>query len=136
MNRRGFLNSLVGGVAASVAMRTWPFRVFSFPTEIKRGLGITSVRFVRAFDPIQKTMYSRLDTLYGFGADRLIMPSRIEHGSIISSNNGLPLSQEVISHFTEKLHIPYCPPDRFYIDGFASKQFLHSVEIQDATGVS
>ena len=34
MNRRGFLGTLVGGVIASAAVRTWPFRVFSFPTEI------------------------------------------------------------------------------------------------------
>jgi hypothetical protein len=37
-NRRGFLKmmgGLVGGVAASAAVRTFPFRVFSFPTEIK-----------------------------------------------------------------------------------------------------
>lgn len=35
MNRRNFLNSLIGGVAATAAVRTWPFRVFSFPTEVK-----------------------------------------------------------------------------------------------------
>lgn len=34
MNRRKFLNSLVGGIAASAAVRTFPFRVFSFPSEI------------------------------------------------------------------------------------------------------
>jgi len=34
MNRRGFLG-LIGGVAAIAAERTFPFRVFSFPTEIK-----------------------------------------------------------------------------------------------------
>jgi hypothetical protein len=26
---------MVGGVAASAAVRTWPFRVYSFPTEIQ-----------------------------------------------------------------------------------------------------
>jgi hypothetical protein len=35
MNRRNFFGLMVGGVAASTAVRTWPFRVFSFPTEIK-----------------------------------------------------------------------------------------------------
>lgn len=34
MDRRGFLRSLVGGVAAASAVRTWPFRIFSFPTDI------------------------------------------------------------------------------------------------------
>lgn len=34
MNRRGFLRSLVGGVAAAAVVRTFPFRVYSFPTEV------------------------------------------------------------------------------------------------------
>ena len=34
MNRRGFLHSLVGGIAATSAVRAWPFRVYSFPSEI------------------------------------------------------------------------------------------------------
>jgi hypothetical protein len=34
MNRRSFLGSLVGGLAATAAVRTWPFRVYSFPTNI------------------------------------------------------------------------------------------------------
>lgn len=32
MNRRSFLRSLVGGVATAAAVRSWPFRVYSFPT--------------------------------------------------------------------------------------------------------
>jgi hypothetical protein len=35
MNRRAFLGSLIGGLAAGAAVRSWPFRVFSFPTEIR-----------------------------------------------------------------------------------------------------
>lgn len=35
MNRRGFLRTIIGGVAAGAAVRTWPFRVYSFPTEPK-----------------------------------------------------------------------------------------------------
>jgi hypothetical protein len=35
LSRRGFLGSLIGGVAAAAAVRTFPFRVFSFPAEIK-----------------------------------------------------------------------------------------------------
>jgi hypothetical protein len=34
LTRRGFLGTLIGGVAAGAAVRTWPFRVFSFPSEI------------------------------------------------------------------------------------------------------
>lgn len=33
MNRRNFL-TLIGGVSAAAAVRTWPFRVYSFPTDI------------------------------------------------------------------------------------------------------
>jgi hypothetical protein len=33
MNRRNFIGTLVGGLAASAAVRTWPFRVFSFPSK-------------------------------------------------------------------------------------------------------
>lgn len=35
MDRRNFFRSMIGGVAAAAAVRTWPFRVYSFPTEIQ-----------------------------------------------------------------------------------------------------
>lgn len=34
MNRRNFLRMMVGGVAAGAAVRTFPFRVYSFPKQI------------------------------------------------------------------------------------------------------
>lgn len=34
MDRRNFLRTLIGGVAVAAAERTFPFRVFSFPSEI------------------------------------------------------------------------------------------------------
>jgi hypothetical protein len=34
MERRSFLRSLIGGVAAAAAVRTFPFRIYSFPGEI------------------------------------------------------------------------------------------------------
>lgn len=34
MNRREFLRTLVAGVFVIAAVRTWPFRVFSFPSTI------------------------------------------------------------------------------------------------------
>lgn len=34
MNRRHFLSLVVGGVAVQAAVRTWPFRVYSFSNEI------------------------------------------------------------------------------------------------------
>jgi hypothetical protein len=37
MDRRKFISTLIGGVAASAAVRTFPFRVFCFPSEIHAG---------------------------------------------------------------------------------------------------
>ena len=34
MDRREFFRTLVGGVSVIAAVRTWPFRVFSFPSKI------------------------------------------------------------------------------------------------------
>lgn len=34
MDRRSFFKLMVGGIAAAAAVRTFPFRVFSFPAEI------------------------------------------------------------------------------------------------------
>jgi len=34
MRRRDFMSLIIGGIATSTAIRTWPFRVYSFPTEI------------------------------------------------------------------------------------------------------
>ena len=33
-NRRDFFRTMIGGVAAAAAVRTWPFRVYSFPTDL------------------------------------------------------------------------------------------------------
>jgi hypothetical protein len=35
LSRRGFISILAGGVATIAAVREFPFRVFSFPTEVK-----------------------------------------------------------------------------------------------------
>lgn len=48
MDRRKFISTLIGGVAASAAVRTFPFRVFSFPSEI----ALPDPNYVRLFDPI------------------------------------------------------------------------------------
>src|SRR5579859_3848029 len=34
MERRDFLHTFVGGMVGVAAVRTWPFRVYSFPSEI------------------------------------------------------------------------------------------------------
>jgi hypothetical protein len=49
MDRRKFLSTLVGGVASGAAVRTFPFRVFSFPKEISLVSGIC--------DPIEVAIY-------------------------------------------------------------------------------
>lgn len=41
MERRAFLRTMIGGVAAAAAVRTFPFRVFSFPSEIRIPAGTT-----------------------------------------------------------------------------------------------
>lgn len=33
-SRRTFLRDCIGGIIAGTAVRTWPFRVYSFPTDI------------------------------------------------------------------------------------------------------
>jgi hypothetical protein len=47
MNRRKFLSTLIGGVVASAAVRTLPFRVYSFPSELAQPPQINGQVFVR-----------------------------------------------------------------------------------------
>src|SRR5436309_9615324 len=68
MNRREFLSTLVGGVSVSAAVRTWPFRVFSFPTEL-RILSLDELRSIyieRALAEISRDMAN--SPLNGVGA--------------------------------------------------------------------
>lgn len=48
MNRRAFLGSLIGGVVAASAVRTFPFRVFSFPSEIITGNRLLTTDWITA----------------------------------------------------------------------------------------
>ena len=57
MNRRGFLGTLIGGVAAAAAVRTFPFRVFSFPAAPV----IPSVDFAAAIAAVRRQIL--LDTI-------------------------------------------------------------------------
>jgi hypothetical protein len=34
LNRRNFIGKIVGGIATAAAIRTWPFRVYSFPSDV------------------------------------------------------------------------------------------------------
>jgi hypothetical protein len=52
MNRRGFLGTMVSGVALGAAARTWPFRVFSFPTDVPQTFLAGEPLIVEAPKPI------------------------------------------------------------------------------------
>lgn len=50
MDRRSFFRSMIGGVAATAAVRTWPFRVFSFPNELAMPLPLFAEKYIRGID--------------------------------------------------------------------------------------
>lgn len=56
MNRRAFLSTLVGGVAAAAAVRTFPFRVYSFPKEPVR-IAAWEKTYIDAFRLQMATIY-------------------------------------------------------------------------------
>lgn len=45
MDRRNFLRTLIGGVAAGAAVRTFPFRVYSFPSRLTIPTEIEDFRY-------------------------------------------------------------------------------------------
>ena len=99
MDRRSFFKSMVGGVAVAAAVRTWPYRVFSFPTEIiPATLPATSIRFIKAYDVMQDKMISRFDVLYGWGHE-LLLPRGVDTASSITAKGNEPLSLETIQAF-------------------------------------
>lgn len=61
MDRRGFLKMLVGGVATAVAVRTFPFRVFSFPKDITFACADCDLFYLH---PAQRVAYDEL-SLHG-----------------------------------------------------------------------
>lgn len=69
MNRRGFLGTLIGGVAAGAAVRSWPFRVYSFPSEPKI-IDVTAEisRIAKTFEQyLNGIMYGDGVSTYGMG---------------------------------------------------------------------
>jgi hypothetical protein len=64
MNRRNFLSLMFGGVAAAAAVRTFPFRVFSFPSEVK------PLNAPRLSPEMLELLKQRLACVMRFGADR------------------------------------------------------------------
>lgn len=65
MNRRSFFKSMVGGIATAAAVRAFPFRVFSFPSEVKIAPPV-SISFIRQYDILQNRVVSRWDMMAGF----------------------------------------------------------------------
>ncbi len=59
MSRRSFLRSMVGGVAAAAAVRTFPFRVFSFPKEITIVPALPELTAGGFFDPANYESFLR-----------------------------------------------------------------------------
>jgi len=84
MDRRSFFKLSVGGVAAAAAVRTWPFRVYSFPTDIviARGLhrGTTDSvdDFIRIFTAAMRIPRKRGPFMPGFG-DLDFGPTHVIH---------------------------------------------------------
>jgi hypothetical protein len=107
VNRRSFFGMVVGGVAAASAVRIWPFRVFSFPAQIVKP--VTSMRFIRMFDPVQMRMINRFDVLYGWGRT-LECPNAVEAAQVMNVTDGVDsFSAHEIESF-KKLCIEKCIP--------------------------
>jgi hypothetical protein len=81
MNRRGFLQMLVGGVAATAAVRTWPFRAFSFPSpslsvsEYADSVTLADLNEQAAIDPLIAQFAEELGYRAGLTVDMLIRAS-------------------------------------------------------------
>lgn len=77
--RRGFLGMMVGGIAAAAAVRTFPFRVFSFPSEPLGQLG-PYVDYVNFSEFEIKTFRFEL------GKPRVFLPSELFPGRLIEDS--------------------------------------------------
>jgi hypothetical protein len=99
MNRRGFLGTLIGGIAAASAVRTFPFRVFSFPTGIiTPTIPATCIRFIKAYDIMQDGMITRLDVLYGLGRT-LELPACTDVAASLRATESGQLSADDLRYF-------------------------------------
>lgn len=99
-SRRNFLGSLVGGLSVAAAVRTFPFRVFSFPREIVVPGSYLTVKMIR-------NMAKQLKMGSGFPPFMIIHPQAFEHvfGQSYEEyarnieNKHIPLSSEPILRF-------------------------------------
>jgi hypothetical protein len=65
-----FFHSMVGGVATAAAVRTWPFRVYSFPTEL-RLLSIEELKKIY----VERAMASIFDEARKFSTENFWIPA-------------------------------------------------------------
>jgi len=81
MDRRNFLRSLVDGVAVATAVRTWPFRVYSFPARISRPTEIDDLIFFMHPGGISYFFEQRTPFPTWAGLERTPYPGRLGSGS-------------------------------------------------------
>ena len=75
MNRRSFFRSMVGGVATAAAVRTWPLRVFSFPST-PRLLTLEEMRKVY-LEPAMENLFMDFERSFPIGSTvRIKRPAR------------------------------------------------------------
>lgn len=84
MDRRSFFSSMVGGIATAAAVRTWPFRVFSFPSGVELASRLT-IRIVRAYDipvaaapPSETVLYVDREVISAEQMYRYFVASQVE----------------------------------------------------------
>jgi hypothetical protein len=67
--RRDFLSTFIGGIASTAAVRTWPFRVYSFPTDIviasSLPAGFVSLALVQEAFRIKHPLYGDFNGTFG-----------------------------------------------------------------------
>ena len=118
LSRRGFLGTMIGGVAASAAVRTFPFRVFSFPETVKVAQPLT-LRFIRAYDPMADKMISRWDVLSGFGK---LTPYGMDFCKMDEVNSGS------LSNALDRMEAPLAVKSVLLRQTFPKEPFVFSVE--------
>ena len=94
MNRRNFLGLMVGGVAAAAAVRTFPFRVFSFPKQVELYgaadvSSLINLTLERVSDQINENLITSEDTLISQFKSGLRRPVAIQLVSDVPHDNAL-----------------------------------------------
>jgi hypothetical protein len=103
MNRRSFLGALIGGMATAAAVRTFPFRVFSFPSEVTSTVALDTASGLSA-------QYNRILTVDEITRQQFaILVSHLNYQETF--NSALAKYQESFAKIGQVLHIR--KPSRF-----------------------